>query len=496
MIAAVRRHLAEHPVRTIAVLWTLYTLVAINVKLFDPRGPWWRDWLDQKAYLASSRAFLHFDLNPDLHWYPLLYPLAGAPFAWMPAPYVPINTLCYVLVFVGFRRICARFDVGNMSAVLLFIATTALDRRIINLWVEPWTTTLSAAFVWLAFAEAARMMFGDAKQRPALLGALLMGIALVRPADVVISALIGLFALWRPVIVERRFAALLAVAASALAPLAAYAALYLAIYGPRLTDYTILSRDYGFNFADLGWKASILLVDPSAWFPGETGFLREIPWTLIGVAGLVLGVIQLRGAQRALALCLLLSGLAYCVLMLAYVDLLPTGFWRYFNVHYFKWLLPMLGLFTLLFVRWFDRRALTVLAVLVLLTCFHVTPRPAAAGEPAKALVFATPDASAADIFVARSVIRDARGDQRNPADYHQLLVGREVVAMAFKRRFEGDALWYGATPPGMAHWPNRSGHSDVVLPGPWPQTPVARWATQLRFGYPCWAPRFPCAPR
>jgi hypothetical protein len=136
----------------------------------------------------------------------------------MPAPYVPINTLCYVLVFVGFRRICARFDVGNMSAVLLFIATTALDRRIINLWVEPWTTTLSAAFVWLAFAEAARMMFGDAKQRPALLGALLMGIALVRPADVVISALIGLFALWRPVIVERRFAALLAVAASALAP--------------------------------------------------------------------------------------------------------------------------------------------------------------------------------------------------------------------------------------------------------------------------------------
>jgi hypothetical protein len=195
-------------------------------------------------------------------------------------------------------------------------------------------------------------------------------------------------------------------------------------------------------------------------------------------------------------LCLLLSGLAYCVLMLAYVDLLPTGFWRPFNVHYFKWLLPMLGLFTLLFVRWFDRRALDGAGgarAAYLLPCHAASGGGRRAGQGA-----GVRDARRVGGGHIRrpSVIRDARGDQRNPADYHQLLVGREVVAMAFKRRFEGDALWYGATPPGMAHWPNRSGHSDVVLPGPWPQTPVARWATQLRFGYPCWAPRFPCAPR
>ena len=87
----------------------------------------------------------------------------------------------------------------------------------------------------------------------------------------------------------------------------------------------------------------------------------------------------------------------------------------------------------------------------------------------------------------------DARGVQRSPADYHQLLLGRRVVAIAFKRSFEGNPRWYGATPPGIAAWPMGSGKPDIVLPGAWPQAPVARYRAQLIFGYPCWAPPFPC---
>lgn len=492
MLHWIRRQFDAHPVRAVMAVFAAYTVFKINLKFFAPAGPWWRGWHDQMQYLKSAKAFLHFDLSPDQHWYPLLYPLAGAPFAWAPTPFVPINLLCYAAAFWGFHRVCARFGVGSLAAGLLFLAATIGDLRVSKFWLEPWTTTMSAAFIWLAFAEAADMMFGE-RRRPWLLGALLMAIALVRPADVVVGAVIGGFAFWRPVLIEKRWSDLAKGLGGAGAALLPYALLYLAIYGWRLTDYTILSGDYGFAFADLGWKASILLVDPSPWFPGETGLLRELPWLLTGAAGLILGVMRLQGAARWLTLCMALVALIYTVMMLAYVDLVPSGMWRFFNAHYFKWLFPMAALFTWLLLTWRDARGIAVVVALVLLASFRIVPRPAEPLEPAKALAFATPDAPWQDIYFARSALVDAKGAQRSPADYHQLPIGDRVMAIAFKRPFEGDVLWYGVTPASVATWPKGSGKADVVLPGSWPRKPVARYATKLTFGYPCWAPPFPC---
>ncbi|MDG2536009.1 hypothetical protein P6144_20280 [Sphingomonas sp. HITSZ_GF] len=492
MLHWIRRQFDTHPVRAVMVVFAAYTVFKINLKFFAPAGPWWRGWHDQMQYLKSARAFLHFDLSPDQHWYPLLYPLAGAPLAWAPTPFVPINLACYAVAFWGFHRVCARFGVGSFAAGLLFLAATIGDLRISKFWLEPWTTTMSTAFIWLALAEAADMIFGE-RRRPWLLGALLMGIALVRPADVVISAVIGGFALWRPVLIERRWGDLARGLGGAGAALLPYAALYLAIYGWRLTDYTILSGDYGFAFSDLAWKASILLVDPSPWFPGETGLLRELPWLLTGAAGLILGVMRLHGPARWLALGMAIAALLYTLMMLAYVDLVPSGMWRFFNAHYFKWLFPMAALFSWLLFTWRDLRGVAVVLALVLLASFRSVPRPAEPQEPAKALAFVTPDAPWQDIYFARSAVVDARGAQRSPADYHQLWMGERVMAIAFKRPFEGDALWYGVTPPSVATWRKGSGKADVVLPGNWPQRPIARYATKLEFGYPCWAPPFPC---
>ncbi|HWU96782.1 MAG TPA: hypothetical protein VN029_14375, partial [Sphingomonas sp.] len=204
MLHWIRRQFDAHPVRAVMAVFAAYTVFKINLKFFAPAGPWWRGWHDQMQYLKSAKAFLHFDLSPDQHWYPLLYPLAGAPFAWAPTPFVPINLLCYAAAFWGFHRVCARFGVGSLAAGLLFLAATIGDLRVSKFWLEPWTTTMSAAFIWLAFAEAADMMFGE-RRRPWLLGALLMAIALVRPADVVVSAVIGGFAFWRPVLIEKRW---------------------------------------------------------------------------------------------------------------------------------------------------------------------------------------------------------------------------------------------------------------------------------------------------
>lgn len=493
MIAWVRREFAEHPVRSMAVLAALYTLIIVNLKLFAPGGPWWRGWGDQKHYLESARAFMAFDLDPARHWYPLPYALSGAPFAWMPAPFVPINIACFALAFAGFRRVCLRLGVGNGAAILLFLATTLLDWRIGKLWIEPWSTTLSTALVWLALAQAGDWMAGEGR-RPWLLGGLLMLAAMVRPADVAIGAVVAPFALWRPVVRDRRIDVLLKAAGGALAVLAAYVLLYLAIYGWQWSGYILLSRAYGFSFADLAWNAYVLLIEPAPWFPGEHGVLREMPWLIFALAGAVVAVLALRGAARGLLLCLALSGLAYCVLLFAYVDLVPVGLWRFNNIHYFKWLFPMAGLMTWLLVRHFDRRAGIVLAAIVALTGLRFEAVPAAPGAPAKAVAFEAPKAPWIDIYWARSVIADREGSQRSPLDYHQLLLpdGR-VLAVAFKRDFAGDERWHGVTPPGI-DFPKSAGRLDVTLPGPWPRVPVARYATRLTYGYPCWLPPFPCA--
>ncbi len=70
---------------------------------------------DQRMYIRSSRAFAAGDLDPQLHWYPLLYSLAGAAFA----PLLPqalfffVNLLCSVIGAVLFVRLCAVFKLSR-----------------------------------------------------------------------------------------------------------------------------------------------------------------------------------------------------------------------------------------------------------------------------------------------------------------------------------------------------------------------------------------------
>ncbi|WP_404338260.1 hypothetical protein AB2M62_04960 [Sphingomonas sp. MMS12-HWE2-04] len=481
--------LRDHPVRFVFAVGAIFTLALVNVKLFAGAGPWWRGWADQKAYLASARGFAALDLDPALHWYPLIYPLLGAPFAWLAAPFVPANIACFGLAFLGFRRVCARFDVSGGAAALLFLAATLLDPRIGKLWVEPWTTTLSAALMWLGFGALADLLFGEriSVGRAALLGIVLMLIPLVRPADVLVSAVISLFALV-PLLRQHR---LLPVMGAGAAMLAGNALLYLAVYGARLSDYIVLSRDYGFTFADLGWKAVVLLVAPEPWFPGAKGMLGGMPWLLLGAAGLALALLRLAGQQARLMLALLLAALVYTIVMLAYVDLLPSGLWRFNNVHYFKWLFPLFALGVLLLVRLGAKRrglALVVLAALVLPTCLRFDAVETVG--PARALRFTSPAVEWAPVYTARSAISDDSGSQRNYFDYHQMLsADGSVIAVALKRPFAGSVLWYGAAPTQVAHWPVGSPATDVALPGRWPRAPAKRLEARLVFGMPCWLP-------
>lgn len=475
-----------------------YLLTAVRVigwrGFADPALVYWSGWQDQTLYLRSATALSHLDPATAEHYYPLLYPLAGTLFlqAWPSQPFFLVDLACYMLAFVGFRRVAVALQVRPIPALVVFLAATVGQFGFAKLWIEPWTTTPSAALLWLALGATAQFWrTGDvARSRDAIvLGISLALVPFARPGDAAIAAIIAVsagFALYR---VRAGRLAMYAVSAGVIA-VALPASLYLAIYGFRPSPYMLYSAGYGFNFGWLGWKAYVLLVDPRAWFGGGVGLLEAAPWLLLGAAGLIAGCWN-PVARRPIALTLAAVATLYTVLMLAYVDLLPTGLWRYNNVHYFKWLLPLFGLSAWCLVRdaWRRPASLLTLVPLLLGVTIRLDPVRVAATAPARMVVFPAPRGTDwTSTYLATAWLSDAISEQRNSFDYHQILVGDTVYAVALRRPFAGDERWLGDDRV-RAQLTNHDGGglAPLYLTGPWPKTPLIRYGMKVSFGLPRW---------
>lgn len=465
-----------------------------------PGGLWtghtWQGWADQTAYLRSARAFLHGDLSPDAHWYPLLYPLLAAPF--LPVlphdPFLPLDIMCVAATAQGVTRVGRRLGVAPGVALAALLLTALWPPELWQAWVQPWTTTLSAALLWLLMAEIGDAADAPTPRRAAWLGAFAALVPLVRPPDALVPLiLVG----WLVVQLARRRALswrmVVAASFAAALPLIAYGLLHLAIYGARTTDYMRLSAAVGFSLDAIGWKAAALYLYPDPWFPGEAALLARMPWAALGLAGLV--VVGARGdvaGRRGYPLALIAAGTVYVIMLTAYVDLLPTGLWRYNLIHYFKWLLPLLGIAAWRLLR--EWRAAPIAAAVgifgtLAVTGLRVEAVPAAPREPARRVDFAAVPMDWRDLYFARSVVIDSRGTHHNIYDYHQIPDGARMRAIALRGEFAADPRWWGTEPHGTA-WP--AGAPAAGLAGNWPATPDARWKTAVRWGVPCWIA--PCA--
>lgn len=253
------------------VIATLYAVA--YAKLVTMHGVVWSGWADQGRYLVSATAFAHLRLDPAEHWYPLLYPLLGAPFVWLwpTVPFLLVDCACFIGAYLGFAAVARRFGVGPWLATLLFAASTILYPEIGRRWLEPWTTTPSAALIWLVIAGTLAIFDGPVRRRTAVGTALCMAaIPLVRPGDLLMVAVLGAMAGWR-LLARRELGRIALIATIVLACWTAYLALHLAIYGPHLSDYDRLSAAYGENFAWLGWKAYVLMPIPERGFPTGRG---------------------------------------------------------------------------------------------------------------------------------------------------------------------------------------------------------------------------------
>jgi hypothetical protein len=452
--------------------------------------PMWDGWFDQSRYVFSARAFAHLDLGAGQHWYPPAYALLAAPFTALTPdrPFLIPDLLLYALTALAFVRVAQALGIGRWIATAAFILATLAPDPAAQLWIEPWTTTLSAALIWGLLAVIV-MLFDSENAPPAGLliaaGALAAAPPLVRPADGLVGigalAVAAIVAARRELLTSRRIG--LALLGGAIVALP-YAALYLAIYGAKPSDYIRAGANQGFAVADLPWKAYTLLVSPRPWFPGEHSMVETLPFLLPGTAGLIaLAAIGAPAQRRVLALIAAVA-LPFVAIQLAYTDFQPPGLWRYQNAHYLKWLFPLAGAGVWIWLRSFGvwrhwRAAMAATIALLLLAC--IRPLPVAAGEtqPTRMLRFhgfLLRDWSEA--YFAPAIIRDDAGTLANVASFHQVPDQSGERAIAVKRLFAAHPLRRDpGEPPPYDTW----------------QKPYARYTVRLSFGWPCWFDRPEC---
>jgi len=445
-----------------------------NVPEF-PLG-WW-GWFDQSKTLDSARALASGVFAPDRHWYPLGYSVLGALFAhaYRAHPFFLIDLVLLLIAYIGFVAFARRIGISAAWSVSLFLFTTTTDHRLFDQWVIPWNTTATAALIWLLLATVAGHMKGT--RRPFVLGLLAVAIPLFRPTEAVLVvpsliavALVDIRLRWFGWTDAAKF--LVGVSLLALP----YAILYLRIYGPHPSEYMVQSHEIGFTLYDIGWKAYVILIDPRGWFMDGEGLLHRDPWIALSLAGVLPALVRRNGAALLAVLLVV-----HAVLYLAYIDLLPIGFWRYNNVHYWAWAMPGYGLLAVLLLQDLVlpssrmRRAVAVGSTVAsaIILCMHLEPRPATDTEPSKMVDLPGPPLAFTEAYYGHWSMQDNDGVLPNISAVRGIPTQAGMRVVALRRPFVGPVRWVQEIPG----W--QSGDANPL-----------RWRVDLRMGSPCWLVR------
>lgn len=406
----------------------------------NPAFPGWWTWTDQGRYLRAARAWSAWDLDPAQHWYFPGYPLLGAAFvALMPGqPFFLIDLFC-LLAFGGLfvmlaARLAPEVPFVRAGAAAVFLVTVALTPLEMKAFVEPWTTTPTAPLTLLAILLAFRLW-----ERPAPAGAFALGLAtasvfLFRPTDA------------QPLVLSVGAATLLALrrrlswrlvaagAGGAAIPVALALGLYLVIFGPHESQYVEQSQLTGFDWRLVPLRWITIFVSPLPQFADEFSLSQTFPWIVPGIAGMVACLLACRGVLWLRHALVATAAVLHCALYLAYRDLHPPGLFRYGNYHYFKWCLPVFGLYALLLVvlvartprRWaaWAGGAAAVLFLFSWRVTWPQTPRdPGAGWASGRTLVLREAPQSVLDgVFVPAS-----GGFREIYLDNHTMWIGRRL---------------------------------------------------------------------
>ncbi|ART47157.1 hypothetical protein CBP33_02640 [Acidovorax carolinensis] len=322
---------------------------------------WW-GWFDQGEYLKAAKAIGSHDFSSKNYFYPPLYPLLGAAFATVNPmhAFTVLNAACFIIFAHCFVTTAKRY-VGWKWAATIFILTYGFSKHSVQIWTEPWTSSLvSAIFAFLLGQVDQRTgeNFKVSRTQLALWGALGGATFLTRPADAVVISPLFCYVLWRlwrsrwyqeappPVtLIIQKTAALLA---PGLLGVALFAGFNLFVHGSIGGRYFSMAETNGFHAVDLLEKTVSLLFDGGTLYNAPTeSILFRAKWLALFVPAAIFGFMRGNASTRLILALIATQWLIYS----SFADLLPTGVWSYHNIHYFKWIFPYAGLLIAVWIK-------------------------------------------------------------------------------------------------------------------------------------------------
>ena len=324
---------------------------------------WW-GWADQGEYLKSTRNILSGQLKPELQFYPPLYPalaIAFLPFTEMHA-YLPLTIILYAIYLCAFMTTFGS-EIGRWAAALA-IGLGLFQYQLLTLqWVVPWTSSLAAAlemFALLLFHRFLSTRFQTSQiKRDRIVNAALCGgaiglLASVRPVDfLAFMPLLLSYAgiVMKDFVVDRNgtgrgaIAVLISGVVFALLPVVGYLGFNIYLFGEALGGYfSAVEKIGGFAFQDIFDRSFSHLIDARALYAEDSADWKStLPDQLFFLCFVPLTIFFGSPFLRVVAV------IVFChlVAVYSYADALPTGQFRYYNIHYFKWMYPILPVFFL-----------------------------------------------------------------------------------------------------------------------------------------------------
>lgn len=318
---------------------------------------WW-GWIDQGLYWKSAKAFSVLDLRPASHFYPPLYPLIGALFLPISEMH-PFYLVNFVLMAGFFLLVFRLFQphLGPAPAALLTLAGM-VGYPIIGLqWVVPWTSTLGAFLLAAALVLLDRFDRLRKSSLPAstfAANAFLFGIVVgaqipVRPADfattapaaIAYASLVVAMAVGHEPDPRRKGIVSIGAGAAGFAlPVLFFTTFnYLSAGTLAGTYFQAVAGGIGFDIFQVTERLFSLLVASQVYFlEFNADWISVIPILFTAVVlAIVFTVFPAPLFMRVAGLMMAVHLIVYA----SYRDSVPTGMFRYFNVHYYKWMFPI-----------------------------------------------------------------------------------------------------------------------------------------------------------
>lgn len=302
-------------------------------------------------------AFRNFNWDPAEYWYPPLYPFLAAIIGFPSTghPFFLLDLICFLFFCFVFWTVAKKY-VSHIFAAALVTAGLLVPFTLFENHVIPWTTSLSGALLscGVLFLFQRREAFTGKKVNLRLVtAALALGLVTpTRPLDSFIALVLMAGVVQKYVSASKAPGKWLVVSISA-AAYALAAGSYLIfnqlIFGNFLGTYFSVGAGNGYYLDDLFEKFFSLVIDGSLIYgPEGQSIAQNLPWVVLTLPPLIfVFASRLRNEFGFVSLAIIVTFALY----LPYGDLLPTGLWKYLNIHYFKWTFPYLLLIAFVTAR-------------------------------------------------------------------------------------------------------------------------------------------------